>query len=86
MLGADTPEARRARGGIRAIEVEIEALTRDPDPRFADPADPFPATRSYRKLRLKGWVTPRNLGRKNLPEPGVSLQMGGCGRRHDASA
>ena len=84
--GADTSEGRRTRAAIVAIEVAIEALTRDPDPRFEDREDPNPATRSYRKFRLKGWVRPRNAWKKSLPDPGWSLLTPAWRGRHDANA
>ncbi len=84
--GADTPEARRRRASIVGIEVEVEALTRDPDPRFEDRRDPNPATRSCRKFRLKRWVAPRNVQKKSLPDPGWSFVMPQGRRRHDANA
>jgi len=73
--GADTPQARRARAAIRAIEVEIEALTRDENPRAA--------TRAYRKLRLRRWVAPRNVGVSGRPEPWLDSRSRGR-RERDA--
>jgi len=68
--GTDAPADVRARGGVRRITVELEALTRDPDPAWEDTADPDPRTRAYRKFRLTGDVTPRNLGRIALRDEG----------------
>jgi hypothetical protein len=57
--GADGPAVRAS---IRRIRVEIEGLTRDPDPRWTDPHDSNPATRGHRKFRLTLDITPPNLG------------------------
>jgi hypothetical protein len=50
------------RSRIRKIGIEIEGLTRDPRPRWSDPDDDNPVTRSMTKFKLEGDVTPRNLG------------------------
>ncbi len=60
--GAETTQARNARGAIRRIQVELEGLTREPDLGWADPDDSDPETREYRKFQLVSDVTPRNLG------------------------
>jgi hypothetical protein len=60
--GLDTPTAVTQRAGIRRIEIDLIGLTRDPDPTWIDSRDPNPATRAFRKFRLRGDVTPRNLG------------------------
>lgn len=60
--GAKTEAARLARASIRRIGVEIEGLTRDPDPTWVDATDADPETRRFRKFRLVGDVTPKNLG------------------------
>lgn len=64
--GAEDDEDRWTRASIRRIGVEIQGLTRDPDPNWVDVRDTDPATRSYRKFMLSGDVTPRNLGRFGL--------------------
>ena len=64
--GADTAVAIADRARISRVAIEIEALTRDPDPRYVDQADADPTTRAYRKFLLAGNVTPRNLGKRAL--------------------
>jgi len=57
--------ARNVRASIRRIGIEIEGLTRDPQVDWEDPLDPVPGPAGrgqYRKFRLAGDVTPRNLG------------------------
>lgn len=66
--GAENPDSIATRGAIRRVGVEIEALTRDPDLHWFDTNDPDPATRSYRKFRLAGDVTPRNLGKAGIKD------------------
>lgn len=66
--GLDTPTAVARRAGIRRIEVDLIGLTRDPDPNWRDAQDPNPATRAFRKFRLRGDVTPRNLGVTGVPD------------------
>ena len=61
--GDETPAAIAARGSIRRVGVEIEALTRDSDPHWLDKSDTNPLTRMYRKYELGGEVAPPNLGR-----------------------
>jgi hypothetical protein len=58
--GTDTAAARLARSRIRRIGIEAVSLTGDPVPGWTDPDDPDPATRSYRKLRLRAEIAPRN--------------------------
>lgn len=88
--GLDTPDAVQARAAVRRVGVELEALTRDPDLRWTDTSDPDPSTRSYRKFRLAGDVTPRNLGLRGIkdfrsdtvpPSPPAAPQLypGHCG-------
>lgn len=62
--GADLPADKSTRAAIRRVSVELEGLTRDPDPnpRWVDPTDSDPDTRQLRKFLLAGDVTPRNLG------------------------
>jgi type II secretory pathway pseudopilin PulG len=60
--GADSETDKLMRAAIRRVGIEIEALTRDPDPEWRDLDDPDPATRPYRKFRLESDITPRNLG------------------------
>jgi hypothetical protein len=60
--GAEDDASRQARASIRRIRVELEGVVRDPDPRWRDPGDDDPATRRYRKFKLTGVVSPRNLG------------------------
>ena len=64
--GDESRDSIAMRASIRRIGVEIEALTRDPDPRWFDADDPDPTTRSYRKFRLAADVTPRNLGKTGI--------------------
>ncbi|MGI0148934.1 MAG: hypothetical protein ACREDF_05325, partial [Thermoplasmata archaeon] len=66
--GDDALAARRLRSQIRRIQVDVEGLTRDPDLGWEDPGDTNPATRPYRKFHLRGTLTPRNLGRRGLPD------------------
>jgi len=61
--GAETPAAITARGSIRRVGVEIEALTRDADPHWFDETDPDPETRRFQKFKLDGEFAPPNLGR-----------------------
>jgi hypothetical protein len=61
--GAETATAKGNRSTIRRIQVDVVGLTRDPDMNWRDNADPNPGTRPFRKFRLTGDVTPRNLGR-----------------------
>jgi prepilin-type N-terminal cleavage/methylation domain-containing protein len=60
--GSDGPADVSARAAIRRVGVEIEALTRDPDLKWVDAEDSNPLTRAFRKFKLKGDITPRNLG------------------------
>jgi hypothetical protein len=57
--GLDSPGSIAMRGSIRLIGVELEILTRDPDP----------LTRRYRRLLLAGDVAPRNLGKVSIESP-----------------
>jgi hypothetical protein len=51
-----------ARGRVRAVEVSLLGLSRDPDEHWVDPSDPHSATRRFRKFRLASTIVPRNLG------------------------
>jgi hypothetical protein len=62
--GAEADVADREE--IRQIEVDLEGLTRDPDPMWVDPGDSDAETRSYKKFSLKGDFMPRNLGKTGL--------------------
>ena len=64
--GGDTDAARDARRRIRRIQFTITGLTRESDLGWIDPADPDPATRSFRKFELSGVVAPRNLGMRGM--------------------
>ena len=64
--GAETPADLDLRRSVRRVSVEIEALTRDPDSRYLDTTDSNPTTQRFRKFKLKGDVTPRNLGMVGL--------------------
>ena len=64
--GIDDPTVRAS---IRRIRVEIEGLTRDPDPRWVDPYDTHPATTRHRKLQLVLDITPPNLGLPVAADP-----------------
>lgn len=64
--GAETADKRRERTAIKRVEASIVGLTRSPDMEWRDAADPYAATRAYRKFELKGDVTPRNLGMKGI--------------------
>jgi hypothetical protein len=66
--GLDTAMAAARRSSIRRIEIDLVGLTRDPDPTWLDPQDTNPATRAFRKFRLRGEVTPRNLGLTGVPD------------------
>jgi hypothetical protein len=61
--GAETTAAIGTRSKIRRIQVDVVGLTRNPERVWRDPADPNPLTSPFRKFRLTGDVTPRNLGR-----------------------
>jgi len=61
--GADTIAGKRARSGIRRIELDVDGLTRDPDLQWVDPNDPSPATNRFRKFHLRSDITPRNIGK-----------------------
>ena len=66
--GAEDPQARRVRGEIRRIRIELTGLTRDADPDWLDTEDPNPATRRHRKYRLTVDLSPRNLGLVGRPD------------------
>jgi hypothetical protein len=66
--GADNLAGLRGRAAIRRVGVEIEALTRDPDLQWSDPDDTDPDTRAFRKFKLSGDVTPRNLGLSGIKD------------------
>lgn len=70
--GADTATKVDQRASIRRIEIDFTGLTRDPDLLWRDPVDPDPATRPYRKFRLIGDVSPRNVGMVGVPDPPAS--------------
>ena len=67
------PDGSTVRASIRRIRVEIEGLTRDPDPRWTDSHDSHPATNRHRKSRLVLDITPPNLG---LPVAAASQAEG----------
>ncbi|MFQ5669546.1 MAG: fibronectin type III domain-containing protein [Acidobacteriota bacterium] len=64
--GGDANRNQRAR--ITRVELDLEAMTPEPDPQFIDPADPNPATQNFRKIDLTASVTPRNTGLKGIPD------------------
>jgi hypothetical protein len=66
--GEETDAARAARGSIRRVGIEIEALTRDSDPHWYDANDPDPETQRFRKFRLEEEVAPPNLGRSAIKD------------------
>jgi len=66
--GAETPADVNDRARVRRVTVDLEALTRDPDPFWEDTQDANPNTRAFRKFRLYGDVTPRNLGLVGLQD------------------
>ncbi|MCP3979077.1 MAG: hypothetical protein GY716_07065 [bacterium] len=66
--GGETPADRARRAAIRRITLEIEALTRDPDPTYVDPYDDVAATQHHRKFKLEGDVSPRNLGMAGIKD------------------
>ncbi len=66
--GADAPARLRARDRIRRVAIELAGLSADPDPGWTDPLDPHPSTRSHRKFRLSGEVSPRNLGSRGAAD------------------
>jgi len=73
--GAETLADKGVRSRIRRIRIEIEGLTRDPDPTWTDPDDTHFYTYNRRKFKLSGDVTPRNLGRKGLMDLSSSLSF-----------
>ena len=64
--GGDGPTVRAS---IRRIRVEIEGLTRDPDPRWTDPHDSHSGTSRHRKFQLALDITPPNLGLPVAADP-----------------
>jgi type II secretory pathway pseudopilin PulG len=73
---------------IARVEVEMEGMTPNPDPMWVDPGDSDPDTQKHRKFNLEASVTPRNLGRKGVPDldlqppstpTGLSACVGHCG-------
>jgi type II secretory pathway pseudopilin PulG len=62
--GTDTAAARAARSRVRRIEIDLEGVTLDADPGWADGGDGHAATRGRRKYRLGGSITPPNLAWK----------------------
>jgi len=58
--GEDTPAARETRAAIVRIGVELDVLTREPDPRWLDRTDGSPRTRRKHKLALASHVFLRN--------------------------
>jgi prepilin-type N-terminal cleavage/methylation domain-containing protein len=73
--GSDGPADVSARAAIRRVGVEIEALTRDPDLKWVDAEDSNPLTRAFRKFKLKGDITPRNLGQPAAVDAGKSAAL-----------
>ena len=64
--GGDGPAVRAS---IRRIRVELEGLTRDPDPRWTDPHDSHSGTSHHRKFELTLDITPPNLGLPLVVDP-----------------
>jgi hypothetical protein len=53
-------DARADRSRIASVAIALLLAERRADPRWIDPADPDPETRSYRKVRLGGRIGLRN--------------------------
>jgi type II secretory pathway pseudopilin PulG len=58
--GDDTDAAVAARRAIHRVRIELETLTRNPDPH----------TKDYGRFELVGQVTPRNRGKIRIPDVG----------------
>jgi prepilin-type N-terminal cleavage/methylation domain-containing protein len=78
---------RNARARIARVEIDLEGMTPDPDPEWTDPTDTDPDTQSHRKFNLTASVTPRNIGKKGIPDldlqppstpTGLSACVGHC--------
>jgi prepilin-type N-terminal cleavage/methylation domain-containing protein len=59
---------RDTRTQISRVEIDLEGMTPDPDPEWTDPADTDASTQHHRKFGLTATVTPRNIGKKGIPD------------------